>query len=140
MKTRGQVVSNDNGATFGPPTPVFPDLSGVSLFLGSCRGAQLSSGPRSGRLLFVGYNHSLTGDKTSAARVWSSDDSGQSWVLAPDRLLYMGEPQVCDSYLSYTDWAFLFFLCTFLSRLQSRLREWWAWDGAFLQFGLNCES
>jgi len=93
-----QVVSTDNGKTFGVPELVFPmeAKNPPSLFLGSCRGTVVKQGPHAGRVLFAGYNHSLPKDTESNTFVWYSDDMGRagSWLRSSTDIMDMAEPQI----------------------------------------------
>jgi hypothetical protein len=89
-----QIISTDYGRSWSGPRPVLPEIPTPNLFLGSCRGLHVAS---TGRLLFVGYNHSLKpAPMISHAFVWHSDDHGDSWELADvyGGLAGVAEPQL----------------------------------------------
>jgi hypothetical protein len=98
-----QIVSTNHGKSWSAPVPVLPPAPhGVppSIYLGGCRGSRIDSGPHAGRLLFTGYNHSLSADDhihgESHAFVWFSDKGGiaGSWRRSPSDLRFMAEPQL----------------------------------------------
>eukprot|EP01043_Picozoa_sp_COSAG02_P023913 COSAG02_NODE_1292_length_13424_cov_31.074597_1_plen_440_part_00 len=78
-----QMISTDTGLTWSQRTPLWKQLPSTfqQIFPGPGIGLQLHSGPKTGRLLFCGWDNQF-GSKEERDAVWYSDDGGTTYTTA----------------------------------------------------------
>lgn len=90
-----QMSSDDGGLSWSAPVDVcsrgLDRSSACGGAMGPGIGIQLTMGPHSGRILFIGHYGAYVRD-----RVWYTDDGGESFAVANGTLDYMDEAQLVE--------------------------------------------